>query len=147
MFFARVGKHLGIYKYRILFQLTCSFKGPYWWPSDLQNQCHEARNVEKYTLYGSNRTLESQYKDEQHWKSKARKYFGDKKLSSTTATDVKKERFMNPNYLVISPPPIPQKSRNFSDLFRVPQLPLYLGNAEVLSHQSSQPSTSFFMHY
>ena len=50
-----------------------------------------------------------QYKDEQHWKSKARKYFGDKKLSSTTATEVKKERFMNPNYLVISPPPISQK--------------------------------------
>ena len=61
--------------------------------------------MEKYTLYGSNRTLESQYKDEQHWKSKARKYFGDKKLSSTIATEVNKESFMNTNYLV-SPPPL-----------------------------------------
>ena len=33
--------------------------------------------------------------------------------------------------------PVSQKSRNFSDLFRMPQFSLYLRNAEVLSHQSS----------
>ena len=37
------------------------------------------------------------------------------------------------------------KSRNFSGLFRVPQFPLYLRNAEVLSHQTSQ-SSWFFLH-
>ena len=33
-----------------------------------------------------------------------------------------------------------QKSRNFSGPFRLPQIPLYLRNAEVLSHQTSQSS-------
>ena len=41
--------------------------------------------------------------------------------------------------------PVSQKSRNFSGLLRVPQSPLYLRNAEVLSHHSSQ-SSSFFLH-
>ena len=41
--------------------------------------------------------------------------------------------------------PVSQKSRNFSGLFRVPQFPLYLRNAEVLSHQTSQ-SSLFFLH-
>ena len=41
--------------------------------------------------------------------------------------------------------PISHKSRNFSGLSRVPQVPLYLRNAEVLSHQSSQ-SSWFFLH-
>ena len=34
--------------------------------------------------------------------------------------------------------PVSQKSRNFSGLFRVPQFPLYLGNAEAVSHQTSR---------
>ena len=37
--------------------------------------------------------------------------------------------------------PVSQKSRNFSGLFRVPQFPLYLRNAEVVSHQTSQSSS------
>ena len=41
--------------------------------------------------------------------------------------------------------PVSQKSRNFSGLFRVPQFPLYLRNAEVLSHQTSKFSY-FFLH-
>ena len=39
----------------------------------------------------------------------------------------------------------PEKSRNFSDPFRVRQLPLCLRNAEVLSHQTLQ-SSWFFLH-
>ena len=43
--------------------------------------------------------------------------------------------------------PVSQKSRNFSGLFRVPQLPvpLYLRNAEVLSVQTAQPSCRVFL--
>ena len=41
--------------------------------------------------------------------------------------------------------PVSQKTRNFSGLFRIPQFPLYLRNAEVLSHQTSQ-SSLFFLH-
>ena len=41
--------------------------------------------------------------------------------------------------------PVSQKSRNFSGLFRVPQFPSYLRNAEVLSLQTSQ-SSWFFLH-
>ena len=41
--------------------------------------------------------------------------------------------------------PVSQKSRNFSGLFRVSQFPLYLRNAEVLSHQTLQ-SSRFFLH-
>ena len=37
-----------------------------------------------------------------------------------------------------------QMSRNFSGLFRVPQFPLYLRNAEVLSRQTLQYSWFFF---
>ena len=36
--------------------------------------------------------------------------------------------------------PVSQKSRNFSGQYRVPQFPLYLRNAEVLSLQTSQSS-------
>ena len=36
--------------------------------------------------------------------------------------------------------PVSQKSQNFSGLFRVPQFPLYVHNAEVLTHQTSQSS-------
>ena len=39
--------------------------------------------------------------------------------------------------------PVSQKSRNFAALFRVPQFPLYLRNAEVLSNQTSQSSWCF----
>ena len=39
--------------------------------------------------------------------------------------------------------PVSQKFRNISDLFRVPRFLLYLHNAEVLSHQTSQ---SDFLH-
>ena len=35
-----------------------------------------------------------------------------------------------------------QKSRKFSGPFRLPQIPLYLRNAEVLSHQTSQSSNT-----
>jgi len=38
--------------------------------------------------------------------------------------------------------PVSQESRNFSGLFRMPPIPLYLRNAEVLSHQIS-PSSCF----
>ena len=41
--------------------------------------------------------------------------------------------------------PVSQKSRNFSGLFRVPQLPLYLRNAEVLSLQTAQSSCRVFL--
>ena len=41
--------------------------------------------------------------------------------------------------------PVSQKSRNFSDLFRVPQFPSYLRNAEALSHQTSQSSCFFYV--
>ena len=40
--------------------------------------------------------------------------------------------------LLESPDACFQKSRNFSGPFRLPQLPLYLRNAEVLSRQTSQ---------
>ena len=39
--------------------------------------------------------------------------------------------------------PVSRKSRNFSGLFQVPPLPLYLRNAEVLSLQTSQSSWFF----
>ena len=39
--------------------------------------------------------------------------------------------------------PVSQKFRYFSDLFRVPRFFLFLHNAEVLSHQTSQ---SNFLH-
>ena len=42
--------------------------------------------------------------------------------------------------LVTDQCPVSQKSRKFSGLFRVPQFPLYLRNAEVPSHQTSQSS-------
>ena len=41
--------------------------------------------------------------------------------------------------------PVSQKSRDFSGLSRVPQFPLHLRNAEVLSHQTSQ-SSRFSLH-
>ena len=41
--------------------------------------------------------------------------------------------------------PVSQKSRKFSGLLRVPQFPLYLRDAEVLSPQTSQ-SSWFFLH-
>ena len=41
--------------------------------------------------------------------------------------------------------PVSQKSRHFSGLFRVPQLPLYLRNAEVLSLQTAQSSLLVFL--
>ena len=41
--------------------------------------------------------------------------------------------------------PVSQKSRKFSGLLRVTQFPLYLRDAEVLSHQTSQ-SSCFFLH-
>ena len=41
--------------------------------------------------------------------------------------------------------PVSQKSPNFLGLFRVPQFPLYLRNAGVLSYQTSQ-SSWFFLH-
>ena len=41
--------------------------------------------------------------------------------------------------------PVSQKCRKFSGLLRVPQFPLYLRDAEVLSHQTSQ-SSWFFLH-
>ena len=41
--------------------------------------------------------------------------------------------------------PVSQMSRNFSGILQVPQFPLYLRNAEVVSHQSSQ-SSWFFLH-
>ena len=40
---------------------------------------------------------------------------------------------------------VSQKSRNFSGLFRVPQFPLYLRNAEILSTRALQ-SSWFFLH-
>ena len=42
--------------------------------------------------------------------------------------------------------PFSQKSRNFSSLLRVPQLPLHVCNADVLSHHTSQ-SSWFFLHH
>ena len=42
--------------------------------------------------------------------------------------------------------PVSQKSWNFSGLFQAPQFPLYLRNAGVLSHQTSQ-SYWLFLHY
>ena len=41
--------------------------------------------------------------------------------------------------------PVSQKFRNLSGLFRVPQFPLYLRNAEAISHQTSL-SFWFFLH-
>ena len=41
--------------------------------------------------------------------------------------------------------PVSQKSRNCSGLFRVPKFPIYLRDAKVLSHQTSQCSW-FFWH-
>ena len=41
--------------------------------------------------------------------------------------------------------PVSQKSRNFSGLSRVPQFPLYLRNAGVLSHQTSPFSCFSFI--
>ena len=40
---------------------------------------------------------------------------------------------------------VPCRQRNFSGLFRMPQFPLYLRNAEDLTHQSSRFSW-FFLH-
>ena len=39
--------------------------------------------------------------------------------------------------------PVSQKFRNFWDLFQVPHFPFYLGNADVLSHQTLQSSCFF----
>ena len=38
-----------------------------------------------------------------------------------------------------------EEVQNFSGLFEVPTFPLYLGNSEGLSHQTSQ-SSWFFLH-
>ena len=39
--------------------------------------------------------------------------------------------------------PVSQKSRNFLGLFRLPEFPFYLRNAEALSHQTLQSSLFF----
>ena len=56
----------------------------------------------------------------------------------------KKNKKKNPEFIE-GLGPVSQKSRNFSGLFRVPQFPSYLRNAEVLSLQTSQ-SSWFFLH-
>ena len=58
-------------------------------------------------------------------------------------TELKLIRFVFPNaehVILIVQGPVSQKSRNFSGQYRVPQFPLYLRNAEVLSLQTSQSS-------
>ena len=39
--------------------------------------------------------------------------------------------------------PVAQKSRNFLGLFRLPEFPFFLRNAEALSHQTFQSSLFF----